>query len=523
MDPDTAIFLGDLFDGGREWATRGGDVSDMQWKHYGDNFWLREYRRFGSIFFKSWTHGTRVKRQGRTARKMIATLPGNHDLGLGTGIKLPVRKRFNAYFGDGNRVDMIGNHSFVSLDTVSLSAKGQADPATGQMGSSDGNELTRQIWGPPEDFLSQVKAEKARAISRELRTQAGRSENEVFDHTLLEIDDPILRKAKDMGNTASNIDIPSILLTHVPLYRASGTPCGPYRERYPPSKSNKAGETLEKDDRNAIKVEAGIQYQNVLTPSVSNELVDKIGNVEYVFSGDDHDYCELVHRGYSSRNGGIREITVKSMSWAMGVRKPGFLLVSLWNPIGAQGNRVGDSTKEKTLECHLCLLPDQLSIFIRYGLFLGLTIFVLFLRALRVVYGSNNDQKENDTPLLPIVKPEAPSPKQEAMAASARSPDPSILNGLAVRSSAARTRSVSPSIGSSIPPPPSNPSDMEDKYDIFRDGHTRAKKERGDPALHSRSKRRAGGISIFLQAFQRDLRQVATVALLWYTWLLWNR
>ena len=522
LDPDTTIFLGDLFDGGREWATRGGDISDRQWKNYGDNFWLREYDRFGRIFFKSWIHGTRVKRQGKTARKMIVTLPGNHDLGLGTGIRLPVRKRFNAYFGGGNRVDIIGNHSVVSVDTVSLSAKGQADPTTGQMGSTDGNELTRQIWGPAEDFLSQAKAEKARAIIRELRVQAGKNMNEELDHTVLEIDDPVLRQAKKIGNVASSTDIPSILLTHVPLYRSSGTPCGLLRERYPPTKSDKAPyEPLEKDDRNAIRVEAGIQYQNVLTPSVSNELVDKIGDIEHVFSGDDHDYCEVVHRGFSSRNGGIREITVKSMSWAMGVRKPGFLMVSLWNPLDAEGNRIGGSAKGKTLQSHLCLLPDQLSIFIRYGLFLGFTGLVLFVRALRLTYSSKYDSKEPDTPLLPVVRPIASPPPHEMRSASARSPDPSSHNGLAARSSAARTRSVSPSVGYGLPLPQSNPL-SEDKYDVFRDGNAR-KKNSNDIVPDDRTKRRRGRIWIFFQAFKMSFYQVASVVLLWYTWLLWNR
>ena len=537
LDPDTVIFLGDLFDGGREWATRGDDISDKQWKRYGDDFWLKEYNRFGRIFFGPWTHGKHTERQGRPYRKMIATLPGNHDLGLGTGIRLPVRKRFNAYFGGGNRVDVIGNHSFVSVDTLSLSAKGQADLVTGDMGASDGNRLTREIWGPSEEFLIQAKAEKSRAIGRELRVQAGKTGNEVLDHTVFQLDDPVVLKGQYTGRPTADTDMPSILLTHVPLYRASGTPCGPLRERYPPTKSSKElGETVEKDDRNAIKVEAGIQYQNVLTPLVSNELVEKIGDIEHVFSGDDHDYCEVIHRGYSSKNGGIREITVKSMSWAMGVRRPGFQMVSLWNPIDARGNRIGNGAKEKTLESHLCLLPDQLTIFIRYGLSLGFTVLVLFVRALRMAYRGSHELQEPDTPLLPLSRSEAPSLKQETMSASARSwvapapkpvrsssPDRSSHNGLAVRSYAARTRSVSPSSGYGLPAQQSNSLNLEDKYDVFRDGNTRKRKEWDETAPNDRPKIKRGGISLFIQTFKRSLYQVAWAALLWYTWLLWTR
>lgn len=534
LDPDTVIFLGDLFDGGREWATHGADIPDEQWKRYGDDFWLEEYNRFGCIFFRPWRHGKRTETQGRPYRKMIATLPGNHDLGLGTGIRLPVRKRFNAYFGGGNRVDVIGNHSFVSVDTLSLSAKGQA---AGDMGASDGNRLAREIWGPSEEFLIQAKAEKSRAIGRELRVQAGKPETEVLDHTVFQLDDPVVLKVQDTGGPTADTDMPSILLTHVPLYRAPGTPCGPLRERYPPTKSSKEpGETVEKDDRNAIKVEAGIQYQNVLTPPVSNELIEKIGDIEHVFSGDDHDYCEVIHRGYSSKNGGIREITVKSISWAMGVRRPGFQMVSLWNPIDARGNRIGNGLKEKTLESHLCLLPDQLAIFIRYGLSLGCTVLVLFVRAFRMAYGGSHKLQEPDTPLLPISRSETPSLGQETMSASARSwvspapksvrsssPDGSSHNGLAVRSYAARTRSVSPSSGYGLPAQQSDPLNLEDKYDVFRDGNTRKRKEWDETAPHDRPRIKREGISLFFQTFKRSLYQVACPALLWYTWLLWTR
>ena len=177
LTPDTVIFLGDLFDGGREWSTAPSDSPetkspDKRWNKYGESFWFREYGRFGRIFFDPWLRGTQVPREGYCGRKMLTSLPGNHDLGFGMGIRLPVRKRFNAYFGDGNRVDVIGNHTFVSLDTVSLSASGQLDPATGSQGVGAGNERIRKIWSPTETFLSEVKLLKARIVKRDLRLQA---------------------------------------------------------------------------------------------------------------------------------------------------------------------------------------------------------------------------------------------------------------------------------------------------------------------------------------------------------------
>jgi ethanolamine phosphate phosphodiesterase len=87
-----------------------------------------------------------------------------------------------------------------------------------------------------------------------------------------------------------------ILLTHIPLYRPEGTSCGPLRE-----------------SKNPIRVGKGYQYQNVLTPDLSQKIVDIVRPLA-VFSGDDHDYC-LVQHNYGGMK--IPEHTVKSFSWAM--------------------------------------------------------------------------------------------------------------------------------------------------------------------------------------------------------------
>ena len=89
---------------------------------------------------------------------------------------------------------------------------------------------------------------------------------------------------------------PRILLTHIPLYRQDGTSCGPLRESKTP-----------------IHVGHGYQYQNVLTQSLSHEIVDILRPMA-VFSGDDHDYCYVEHNFGGMK---IPEHTVKSFSWAM--------------------------------------------------------------------------------------------------------------------------------------------------------------------------------------------------------------
>ncbi|KAL8827268.1 MAG: hypothetical protein Q9170_007083 [Blastenia crenularia] len=405
LDPTTVFFLGDLFDGGREWMPSGTANADPRWRRYGEDFWAKEYKRFGNVFFNEWVRRGVEGQHTDIHRKIMAGLPGNHDLGLGNGIRLPVRKRFNAYLGAGNQIDVIGNHTFVSLDTVSLSAKGQPDPATGRQGAVDGNGSNREIWAPVDEFLTTIQDEKRRAIDRAVRFQNNRIENNLLFHAVLDLQDPLISKSVHTAFTPK-ADMPVVLLTHVPLYRAAGTPCGPLRERSPPSTTPSAGgEYLETDPGNAIKVEAGIQYQNVLTPEISNEIIEKVGEVEFAFSGDDHDYCEVVHRRYTSPRGGVREITVKAFSWAMGVRRPGFLLVSLWNPLDRgthHADKEGKDEVHRTVQTHLCLLPDQLAIFVRYGVLFGLTFMGLLVHAVRKTNRNNENIYGANGSILPL-------------------------------------------------------------------------------------------------------------------------
>jgi len=518
LSPDSVFFLGDLFDGGREWSTTSGNSderenTDKRWTRYDTRYWLKEYGRFSRIFFDPWLRGTNQVGQAQLGRKLIAGLPGNHDLGLGGGIRLPVRKRFQAYFGNGNRFDVVGNHSFVSLDTVSLSAKGQPD-VSGRQGITE-EAHNKDVWSPVDQFLHTAKTEKARAIERELRLRHGKPENAPLDHIALELDDP--RAHSIPFEDHKGMDIPSVILTHVPLYRVEGTPCGPLRERFPPSKSAN-GEQPERDDPNSIHVQAGIQYQNVLTPAISNQIVDLVGDVTHVFSGDDHDYCDIIHHGYTSKNGGIREVTVKSISWAMGVRKPGFVLLSLWNPVNAEGKAIGHQTIEATIQTHLCLLPDQLSIFMRYGWLLIFTLVALLGRAVRTGYSSNLTNEEANGQLLPLTRTESPeNEREETTSASARSP-PS-KNRLSVRSSAGRPRSISPSNGYGYSP---SEEEMIPNQANALNGSLE-KSGWNNIALDEPSNRKR--VSVFLRVydeFRSSVVQVATIVLLWYTWLLWN-
>ncbi|KAI1001664.1 hypothetical protein K3495_g6535 [Podosphaera aphanis] len=389
LHPDTIFFLGDLFDGGREWKTARGDFREKVWadglrpsnerdhaqvwrKKYGEDFWLNEYDRFGRIFYKFWNLAGSEPGPWQRGRKIISSLPGNHDLGIGDNIKLAVRNRFELYFGEGNRVDIIANHTFVSIDSVSLSA-------------SESTHDTSELTTPVENFLSTVQVSKRKAIARELRHIAGNDILARHVHRVEDLANANFTNLPALDPGPDSLELPTVLLTHVPLYREPGTPCGPQRERWPPTKNSK-GETVTPDERNAISISKGYQYQNVLSPSDSIKLISSIKNVRAVFSGDDHDYCEVVH---SSDKNNVKEITVKSMSWAMGVRRPGFLQLSMWNPIDASGKSIetlsnynSASQTPSTMQSHLCLLPDQIGIYIHYLFLLILTIVTLIIRAI---------------------------------------------------------------------------------------------------------------------------------------------
>jgi hypothetical protein len=383
--PSETYFLGDLFDGGREWAPSQGRAHDAphdpreaaDWNAKGMSYWLGEFARFTQLFPSP--AGVRVK----------AGLPGNHDLGFGGGVTEEVRGRFRAYFGEGNDVWTAGNHSFVAVDTVSLS-----------------NEQDEKIFGPPRQFLEDLQ----RLPSTPMK----------WPHTV-----ETSPSSSSSPPPQKHDSLPTVLLTHVPLYREAGTSCGPLREK-----------------GTAIPIWKGYQYQNVLTPAVSAELLKATG-AKYVFSGDDHDACDTTHM-YGTM-GVVREWTVKSFSWNMGVRKPGVELVSLWNPLpasesqGEQGKgkeeaesahtaktpqeltaRLGPSEErdptqviaappvirggDDTLQAHLCLLPDQIGLFLRYLWAFGATIVMVALDVCRRAkgWGTGRRDKGKGKQVLPV-------------------------------------------------------------------------------------------------------------------------
>ncbi|KAJ3777891.1 Metallo-dependent phosphatase-like protein [Lentinula raphanica] len=153
---------------------------------------------------------------------------------------------------------------------------------------------------------------------------------------------------------AKGITEPTILLSHIPLSRPEGSNCGPLRER------------------GTIRRGVGVGYQNTLGKDSSTFLLEHV-QPTLIFSGDDHDYCEYTHT--SSTGSRIREVTVKSLSMAMGIKKPGYQMLTIIPP-GGPTSSYSDSP---------CFLPDQLGIYldVYIPLALGSLLVVLVLCIIR--------------------------------------------------------------------------------------------------------------------------------------------
>jgi hypothetical protein len=266
---------------------------------------------------------------------------------------------------------------------------------------------------------------------------------------------------------------------------------------------------LEEDEPNSLRIAGGYQYQNVLTPTITTEVVSKAGpNVVQVYSGDDHDYCELIHPEF---NGSPNEITVKSISWAMGVRKPGFVMASLWNPLDPQ---TGESTlkgSSPTIQNHLCLLPDQLGIFIYYAFTLLVSVAVLLMASVYHAFLAPEAPLSNDS-LLPLIERRRDSSKRQYPTSGMSSSTLSGPGGLAGRGGG----TVLPRRYSGAQPP------QIAYWALDQDGvNTTTSKDKSlyRPARAQGFRHKCGHMA---REFVQSIRAVARVVLPVYFFLIWR-
>ncbi|EAU91483.1 CDC1 [Coprinopsis cinerea okayama7 len=232
-------------------------------------------------------------------------IPGNHDTGLGIVEWFSPDRydRYKSYFGELNYEVHVANHTLVFID-----APGWADEEHKMTVAKKTFKDWDPLPGGAIEFINNWK----------------RTDNE-----------------------------PTILLSHIPLYRPDGNGCGRLRER------------------GRIRPGGGLGYQNTLGKDGSEKLLTTLFPT-LILSGDDHDYCYYRHFVPSvpenPNPGSAKEISVKSFSIAMGIKRPGFQLLSL-----APTPLRNPDHKYKPNDDVPCFLPDQLGIYIR----IYLPVFVL--------------------------------------------------------------------------------------------------------------------------------------------------
>ncbi|KAF4030306.1 Calcineurin-like phosphoesterase [Phytophthora infestans] len=93
--PDVALVLGDQFDEGNRWTS------------YAD------YGEYAGRFFRVFSSFLPLK---------TLYLVGNHDTSFGRDMRIEDLKRYEVTFWEANRIDEIGGHTFVRLNTMALDA-----------------------------------------------------------------------------------------------------------------------------------------------------------------------------------------------------------------------------------------------------------------------------------------------------------------------------------------------------------------------------------------------------------------
>ncbi|KAF9132791.1 hypothetical protein BGW39_011275 [Mortierella sp. 14UC] len=174
--------------------------------------------------------------------------------------------------------------------------------------------------------------------------------------------------------------LPRILFTHVPLHRLDTTSCGKSRET-----------------DQSIKDRSGEQFQNMVNIPLSREILEGI-QPDMVFSGDDHDWCEIAHPTIGGNL--VPEVTLRTFSFAQGIKQPAFMMMSLFNPDHKPKNvqpvvpleaglpvsrefvqgSVERPSGDTTFVYDECMLPNQMLIYICYGALFAASLSWVLIR-----------------------------------------------------------------------------------------------------------------------------------------------
>ncbi|KAF9353972.1 hypothetical protein BGX34_011278 [Mortierella sp. NVP85] len=347
LQPDAVLFLGDLNDGGR------GSNKDVFDKNTG-----RFFERIFDTRSSAWNQAPIVQDVEESAVTTDApyavNITGRYQQRMDVPLDSLTREWIRTQ-GKSVRLYVAGNHDV-----------------------GFGNTLIRPSMVRYKQTFGSVNYE----------VKVGNHSLVVLDTLALSADTPEIREESQQFLTQLGEEtptLPRILFTHVPLFRLDTTYCGDARET-----------------KQLILNRGGEQYWNMVNSSLSQETLHAI-RPDMVFSGDDHDWCEIAHPLDGSFT---PEVTLPTFSFAQGIQQPGFVMLSLYNPDRKVRNQfpvistsspsglpvstthessgtVARPSTDATFAYEACMLPNQLQIYKVYGLLFGCTLSLILIRRYR--------------------------------------------------------------------------------------------------------------------------------------------
>lgn len=340
---DIVVFLGDMTDRGR-WFLK-------------YDLWSQLQARWKALFqgMQLLRHASSLPLRPRTAHETWPALvvPGNHDIGLpqfDTGEAGPGTARAKSWFEQ--------EHAPLVNDQYVLSEHGQPSWNARIPIAVSGHAATHELV-----LLDALDLVSMEPIGHEVPWEIAKKN--------------AARTTRLVDTLRQNVTVPRILFSHVPLERKEAEhSCDiPWRSaihgvhRESRRASARGGDIFQGGD-------ADRTYQNLVRTNVSNYVLDSI-QPAVVFSGDDHDHCEALHKGIRTTLHGhvagftaadVPELTVKSISMVEGVRRPGYAWLQL--------------NSDAPMDYIPCLLPDQVGLwlFVYVPCFIATVLYLTWWR-----------------------------------------------------------------------------------------------------------------------------------------------
>jgi hypothetical protein len=197
----------------------------------------------------------------------------------------------------------------------------------------------------------------------------------------------------------------------------------------------------------------------------------------------------------------------------------------LWNPVDATGKPL-NGKQGATVQTKLCLYPDQIGTFLRYGMLFGITLVMLVGRAALVSTGYIERPAPVETPLLPTTMTtdksakfeDDPNDAAEDQTRSSNSSTSSERGGLLAR--AAQNRAARNAENQYAYPLVQHAGFYAPAHDQDRDKGREKVKVYGVSTKPKKKKRK--GLGLFAYEVRMGLGRVLVCGGVVYVWLVWR-